>query len=363
MLQLLLERGQSYEDIASLLGGSRDDVRRKARMALEELGGSDPDREVGLTDYLLSQADPIGRADAVRHLQADPEALSLAEEIEAKLRLIAPEAELPDLPQPKKRKRPVAPIVAEEPGEPSKAGSGAETADKAPTGGGLGGLSRRQSRIFAAIAAGAVILIFAVLAIAGVFGGDDEEPPANIAEQSSEGEISEDVTTVNLRPANGGDAGGEARFGIANETQPFLDLRLAGLEAPPQDKTYVLWFLLTEKQGYPLAPVQVDENGNFDDRFPIPQSALPVVIRTQDVDVSLVDNRQLAGDIQKALQGQEVLLDYSGESVLRGRIPRLEQPVGDASDLAPPGGAVPEGALPEDAGALPEGAGGAEATP
>jgi hypothetical protein len=72
MLQLLLERGQSYEDIAGLLGGSRDDVRKRARAALEELAGEDPDREVGVTDYLLGQADPIGRADVVRHLQADP---------------------------------------------------------------------------------------------------------------------------------------------------------------------------------------------------------------------------------------------------------------------------------------------------
>ncbi len=105
MLQLQLERGQSYEDIAGLLGGSRDDVRKRARAALEELSGDDPDREVGLTDYLLGQADPIGRADVVRHLQSDPEALAQAEELEAKLRLLAPDADLPDLPQPKKRRR------------------------------------------------------------------------------------------------------------------------------------------------------------------------------------------------------------------------------------------------------------------
>src|SRR5262245_54782355 len=140
MLQLLLERGQSYEDIASLLGGSRDDVRRKARSALEELGGADPDSEVGLTDYLLGQADPIGRADGVRHLQSDPDALSLAEEIEAKLRLIAPEAEMPDLPQPKKRRRAAAPAAAT--AEPADADSA-----EAPAAGGLGGLSRRQSRM------------------------------------------------------------------------------------------------------------------------------------------------------------------------------------------------------------------------
>ncbi len=356
MLQLVLERGQSYEDIASLLGGSRDDVRRKARGALEELGGTDPDSEVGLTDYLLGQADPIGRADVVRHLQAEPDALSLAEELHAKLSLLAPEADLPELPQPKKRRRAAAPPVAAKPASDDEDGDGVEEPAEATAAGGgpLSGLSRKQSRTFAAIGAGAVILLFVVLAITGVFGGGDEdETPAPVSETTADGTVSEDVTTVNLRATDGGDAGGEALFGIANETQPFLDLRIAGLEPPPQDQTYVLWFLLSDKEGYPLAPVQVDENGNFDDRFPIPQSALPVVIRTQFVDVSLVDNQALAGDIQKALEGQEVLLEYSGESALRGRIPRLEQPAGDASDLAPPG----------EQGAIPEGAGGAAPTP
>jgi hypothetical protein len=359
MLQLLLERGQSYEDIAGLLGGSREDVRKRARAALSELGGEDPDREVGLTDYLLGQADPIGRADAVRHLQSDPAALAQAEELSAKLRLLAPDADLPELPSPKKRRRAAAaPSSASPGGDVAAPATAGEDEDSGGRMAGLGaGLSTKQTRMFAGLAAGAVILLFAILAIAGVFGGDDESAPAETTTQSADGTVGEEVTTVNLRPSGGGDAGGEAIFGIANETQPFLDLRLAGLEPAPEGQTYVIWFLLEEDRGYPLAPITLNENGGFDDRFPIPQSALPVVVRTQFVDIALVENRKLAGDIEGALQGQEVLLDYSGESVLRGRIPRLETPPGDAEDLAPPEGtegAVPEGALPEG-GAIPEG--------
>jgi len=359
MLQLLLERGQSYEDIAGLLGGSKEDVRKRARAALEELGGSDPDSEVGLTDYLLGQADPIGRADVVRHLQSDPGALAQAEELAAKLRLLAPDADLPEVPQPKKRRRAAATAVS-----PASPGGAPDTEEDEVDSGGaftrLGtGLSTKQSRMFAGLAAGAVVLLFAILAIAGVFSGDDEaaEPTTT---QSADGTVGEEVTTVNLRAAGGGDAGGEAIFGIANETQPFLDLRLAGLDAPPEDQTYVIWFLLEKNKGYPLAPITINENGSFDDRFPIPQSALPVVVRTQFVDISLVDNRALARDIQGALDGREVLLDYSGESVLRGRIPRIEEPAtGGADDLAPPEGAlpeegaIPEGAIPEDGAAVP----------
>ncbi len=107
-LQLLLERGQSYEDIASLLGVELSDARARARAALTELGGRDPDTVVALSDYLLGQADPIGRADVARHLQQDDEALELATELATKLQAIAPEAELPTLP-PLRGKKPAPP--------------------------------------------------------------------------------------------------------------------------------------------------------------------------------------------------------------------------------------------------------------
>ena len=83
-------------------------MRARARTALTELAGADPDRHVGLTDYLLGQADPIGRADAVRHLKDDPEDLALATELAQKLRLVAPEAELPRLPGEERRPAPGA---------------------------------------------------------------------------------------------------------------------------------------------------------------------------------------------------------------------------------------------------------------
>ena len=73
-------------------------MRARARAALTELGGADPDRNVGLTDYLLGQADPIGRADASRHLREDPADHQLASELSERCGRMFPAAELPRLP-------------------------------------------------------------------------------------------------------------------------------------------------------------------------------------------------------------------------------------------------------------------------
>src|SRR3954454_20991249 len=105
MLQLLLEGGQGYDDIGSLLGIAPDEVRSRARSALTEIGGADPDGQVAVSDYLLGQADPIGRADAVRHLQGDPEANALAQRLAQNLRLLAPQAQLPEIPEPRGGRR------------------------------------------------------------------------------------------------------------------------------------------------------------------------------------------------------------------------------------------------------------------
>lgn len=331
MLQLVLERGQSYGDIAAVLGVGVDEVRIRARAALTELGGSDPDAEVGLTDYLLGQADPIGRADAVRHLQADAEARELAFELVDRLREIAPDADLPELPAPRERRtvlgRRRAPASAEPPGEDVPPSGRSRFRDT---------LSRRQQQVIVGLGAGAVLVLMGVLALAGAFGGGgDDSEPATETQATTAAE--EDVlASVRLQPQGGGDGGGEASFGLATGDQPYVDLELSGLDAPDQNQSYVVWLLLTEDQGYPLSPLEVASDGTFSDRFPIPQFAIPIASRARFVDISLSENRSLLGNLERAVRDQKPILGYQGESVLRGQIPASAQGGGG-------GGGGPEG--------------------
>ena len=331
-LQLLLERGQSYEALAELLGGDEDSVRSRARDALTELAGADPDRNVGLTDYLLGQADPIGRADAVRHLRDDPDDHQLASELTETLRSMYPEAELPRLPG-----------EARPPRRPRRAAAGADGTAAAEGESRGPSFSASQTRLMAALGAGAVLLVVVVLAITGAFGGGDDDSGTAATDTTTTPETvadeGEQIERVSLRPRNGGDASGEAIFGIATADQPYVDVTIEGLDPAPQDKTYVIWLMLDETQGYPLSPITVNNEGNFQDRFSIPSAVLQIVARVQTVDVSIAPVKEIEQVVQDAIDETALVLEKPGETVLEGAVPTAQG--GGA------GAEVPEAEQPE----------------
>jgi hypothetical protein len=312
VLQLLLERGQTYSDLASLLAVDEAEVRSRARAALTELGGADPDRNVGLTDYLLGQADPIGRADAVRHLQSDPQDHQLASDLTGILREAFPTAELPRLPG--------------EPRQPRRSGSadGSSAGSRLPS----LGLTQSQTRLIAILGAGAIILIAAVLGITGVFsGGDDSSASSSSPTDTTAAETSADQTVqrVRLIAPEGGNASGQAVFGLATGDQPYVDVSVKGLDPAPDGQTYVVWLLLTDTQGYPLSPITVSDQGTFNNRFPIPSAVLPVVARVQLVDVSIAPVSKIRKIVKDAIQNTRLVLKKPGETVLQGEVPKVRQ--------------------------------------
>lgn len=318
-LQLLLERGQSYAGLASMLGVDEEEVRARARAALRELAGEDPDRNVGLTDYLLGQADPIGRADAVRHLRDDPADRQLAADLIAELRAVAPNAELPRLPGEARTRR-----FARRP-------SPSDAAAKRPSR--WSSLSSSQSRLLIALGSAAVLLIAVVLAVTGAFGGDDDGDGQTTAAATTtadqETPTGEEITRVELAATGGGNASGQAIFGLATNDQPYVDVSIEGLDPAPNGQTYVIWLLLDQNQGYPLAPIDVSQNGSFQERFAIQSAVLSVVARVRTVDVSIAPNQELADLISEAerrvqqpnAQVADLILTKPGRTVLSGEIP------------------------------------------
>jgi hypothetical protein len=269
MLQLLLERGQSYDDLASILGVGPDEVRSRARSALTELAGTDPDRNVALTDYLLGQADPIDRADAVRHLKDDPEDLALVTELAQKLRLVAPEAELPRLPgeerQPRRprgatRRRLPKPLKRLAPAP--KESPGGEPRPPRTT------LTRRQTQGIVVAACAAVLVAVGALAIAGVFSS------------GSSGSATTGSTTADTNPTAGSVQG-----------YPILPIAAAN----------------SKTQG-----AKLDSKGNFQDTIPVPAAVQSILPNVQAVAITLANNTKVAQSIQTAVQNKQAILEVQG---------------------------------------------------
>jgi hypothetical protein len=325
MVQLLLERGQSYADLAGLLGIDEAEVRTRARAALTELGGADPDRNVGLTDWLLGQADPIGRADAVRHLKENPDDHRLAADLLEKLGEIAPQAELPRLPgEPRGGRflRKGAPVTetADEPPTPAATSPGGERST---------GLTASQTRLVAILGSAAIILILVVLAIAGVFSGGSDESSATTTNAGTTSSTTtgtggdQAIARVPLQPVDNGDAAGLATVGISGGTTPYLDLQMRNLEAAPNGQTYIVWFLFSPTKGYPLAPLQnVAQDGSYDNRIDIPPPVISLVSRAQYIEVSLAPNQTVAAAIQKASKDKTLVIDVPGQAIARGTVPK-----------------------------------------
>src|SRR5262245_61822517 len=314
MLQLLLEGGQGYDDIGSLLGIGGDEVRSRARSALREMGGADPDDRVQLSDFLLGQADPIGRADAVRQLQNDPEANALAQKLVGQLRLIAPRGDLPEIPA---AKGAPAQQAAPPPGGAPGSGSGARALPDRLTGAVKGaGSSKRGSQLLVAGGALVLLIVAVVLAVSGVFGGDDDGGSDTTQTTAS----SNDLVIVKLGPLQGDTgASGQAVF-ARTQNQPVLQINLSGLEPTGKGQVYVAWLYGSDNAAFPLARDTVSDNGNLTGAAPIPNEIATLVGQLGCVDVSLASSSETVDAIQQAVKGRS-LPHLTGTSVLRGQIP------------------------------------------
>jgi hypothetical protein len=305
LLKLLLESGQSYDDIAGVLAVDREGVRERARDALAELGGERPDPE--LTDYLLGEATPVERADMARRLSADAREASRASELAEKLREIAPRASLPALPaapadSPGAR---TAPRDAEDTGSPGS-----------------------RARLMLALAAIAILLAGVVVAATGVFGGDDDAAP------ESEVSLEDlDAISVELEPIGDAEASGEATLGLATADQPFVDLALEGLEPIEASDAYIVWLMVSEERGWPLGLVEPDQQGTQSERYPVPAFLLStnIIKGLREIVVSRSPRQGAFEAADEAAKSGVPEVNFVGEPVLGGSVPTT-------GSIAPQGG-------------------------
>jgi hypothetical protein len=351
LLQLLLEGGQSYDDIGSLLGVGPDEVRSRARSALQEIGGEDPDTQVGLSDYLLGQADPIGRADAVRHLQSDPEANALAQRLVQNLRLLAPRAELPDIPEPRGGRRaapaPAPPPAATQPAPPPPA-AGAPPPPTAPKGpgfasrvagvfsglGGLGGKRRTQFLVGIAAALALVVVVVVVATSGGSSNASSDCKGVDTAAAQQAG-----VPTIKLvATGSAADAdcppSGQITLGAtqqasnSNSQTPTFALQANAVHLPPSadGERYLMWLYKSDTQSLPLGQETVDASGNLTGGVPLIAQQVLLLPAFDSIRISKVSSTE-AQQVQQSLQQQgkkaSGVVQFVGQPMLQGNISEL----------------------------------------
>ena len=347
MLQLLLEGGQSYDDIGSLLGIAPDEVRTRARSALGEIGGADPDAQVGLSDYLLGQADPIGRADAVRHLQNDPEANALAQRLVQNLKLLAPKAQLPEIPEPRGGRS--APAPPPPPAAPTQTpsipqSSGAPPTPKGPgfasrvagffsSIGGSSGKRRTQLLVVLTAALALVIVVIVVASSGGSSKGSDCKGVDTAAAQQA------GVPTIKLVAAGAAadaDCPPSGQITLVatqqaansqNQAATFA-LQANAVHLPPtaNGERYLLWLFKSDTQSLPLGQETVDASGNLTGGVPLIAQQVLLLPAFDSIRISKVNSTE-AQQLGQALQQQGKkatgVIQFVGEPVLEGSISEL----------------------------------------
>lgn len=203
VLQLVLQRGRSYDEIARLLSMDRAAVRERALSAFDALGpqtGVSDQRRALITDYLLGQLPPVVAQEVRDHLGESPSGRAWARVLASELAPLSG-TPLPEIPTTSTRGQqappPPVPQPAEEPeGKPKKQRQSilgrrrrnkrAEASDSAPTptpptpaAHEETGSPRRSSRLGGAIliALGVLVVVAVIVLIVGN-SGSSKHPAA-----------------------------------------------------------------------------------------------------------------------------------------------------------------------------------------
>lgn len=308
VLELVLERGRSYDEIAKLLSVDRAGVRQRALAAFDAIGPQTqipPERRALIADYLLGQLPPKV-SDSVRdRLGSTPSERAWARMLASELSPIAREP-LPEIP--------AAPAAAEAGTEPAPVTAVAERGDGADRGAPRSPLtpgSRRSSRRGGAIVlglGGALLLAAVVVVLILVLASSSPKHTTSTAAAHRSGSsttgtstAAKVLATVSLLPQSGASkARGAAQVIKVGNTSGIV---IVATGIPPNSKqdNYVVWLYNSHTDVYRLGFVNpgVGSNGHLQTTGPLPSN----VSHFKQVLISLESQRDPKAPSKVVLQG------------------------------------------------------------
>jgi hypothetical protein len=313
IVELVLQQGKTYPELAEMLGMPESRVRDLARDALVELApvsvrGVEADWRGQLADYVLGQQSGPEATATKGHLRRSEAARSWARSLLDSLEQLYANGSVPAIPDGERgrAKRAAA--------EPSPAPAAAGGLGAAPTG--ARGLVSRdpvmRRRMLAGAAAAAVILLAVLLWPIGLLTGDDDKASS----ASSDNQASAQGGNQNQAATSGKPAGIAIVVDQGGKKQ--LLVQAARLAPSGQNEGYYVWLYNSPSDARSLGGQVTDQQGNYQAIGAFPAD----YAKYKYIDVT----RQPVGDNPN--------VKHSGESVLRGTVPKLRNAKGTAKEPA-----------------------------
>jgi Anti-sigma-K factor rskA/Sigma-70, region 4 len=287
IVELVLQQGKTYDELADLLGMPEARVRERARDALVDLApisarGVEEDWRGQLADYVLGQqAGP--EATATRgHLRRSEAARSWTRSLLDSLEQLYPNGDLPAIPDSGSRRAA---------GEPS-----------APLGTAAAPAVHRRRLLAAAAAVAALLLVVVLLWPIGVLTGDDGDDGGTTA--GSNGERSSSSISAQRQGA---------ALIVRQDGKDRIVVSAQGLEPSTNTTAYQVWLYDSDSKRKSLGATPTDKQGNMQVMGELPADYED----WKFVDVSTVTVSG-QGDNQQVRNGQ---------SVLRGVLELADKPV------------------------------------
>lgn len=291
VLDLVLQRGRSYDDIAHLLAIDRAAVRSRALSALDQLGPDadvPPERRALITDYLLGQLPDALAAQTRERLAQSPSERAWARGLASELGSIA-STPLPEVPS----ENGAAPEVSDVPA-PAAAEAAPAAPRRAPRAGrkqrreqtGPRPSERRSSRKGGAImlAIGLLVVVAVVVAVVALTGGKSKKhlsasaasakratTTATTGTSTSAAHI---VAQINLNPTSGGGSAKGVAFVVKDGSAYGVILAGQGLAANKHN-AYAVWLYNTPTDASRVGFVNpgVGSNGKLSTGGALPANA------------------------------------------------------------------------------------------
>jgi hypothetical protein len=265
VLELVLQRGRTYDEIAQMLSIDRAGVRQRALAAFDALGPQtrvEPVRRALITDYLLGQLPPRISDETQASLARSPAERAWARVLASELAPLARDP-LPEIPAPQPagaaaQPSGAAPQPSREAPERSEAAAtaaaaamGAQGVAAHPAGSGEERPGAptppgRSSRLGGAVLLGlGAAVVIAVVLIVVLTGGSSKKHTSTTAEHTTTPATNTSTTQVrpvaqvNLLPPNGGQAKGIAQIVVSNNVMAVV---IFATGVPPNNhNAYAVW--------------------------------------------------------------------------------------------------------------------------